>query len=117
MLFTPPFVGHSTSDAARGCTTSTRTPNAKTRDGAAAIGPLFWPVGAPHVHAPRVAAPSHAHAPGVAAHFAVLDERAAHVGLDVDLDLLTAVGTRDEELIHRVLQTRRASRCIPRRCP
>ena len=38
----------------------------------------------------------HPHAPGVAAHLAVLDEGATHVRLDVDFDFLAAVGAEDE---------------------
>src|SRR5215470_16282398 len=53
-----------------------------------------------------VAAAGDPDSPGVAADFAVLDEAAADVGLDVDLDLLAAVRTRDQEaIVHRRVAT------------
>ncbi len=39
----------------------------------------------------------HANQPRVATHFAVLNEIPLHVGLEVELDLFSAVRTRDEE--------------------
>ena len=37
--------------------------------------------------------------PRVAADFAILDKAPRHIGLDVDLDILPAVGTGDDELV------------------
>jgi len=79
------------------------------------MAPSFGSVGARDGNAPLLAASSHAHTPRVAADFAVLDERAADVGLDVDLDLLAAVGTGDEELGSELIHLpgfREASECI-----
>src|SRR4029450_5107515 len=41
----------------------------------------------------------HVHSPRIAADLAVLDERAFHVGLDIDLHLLAAEGTCDQEFV------------------
>jgi hypothetical protein len=62
---------------------------------------LFGAVRAADVDVAVVARSLYAHAPGIAAHFAVLDEGAAHVRFEVNLDLLAAVGTDYRELIHR----------------
>jgi hypothetical protein len=59
---------------------------------------LLRAVGAADLDVAVVAGPAHADTPGVAAHLAILDERAADVRLEVDLDLLAAVRTGDEEL-------------------
>ena len=56
-------------------------------------------VGAGDLHVAVVAGPGHADAPGIAAHLAILHEGAGHVGLEIYLDLLAAVRTRDEQLI------------------
>jgi len=42
------------------------------------------------------------HEPGVAADFAVLDEAAADVFFDGDLDVLAAVGTGDQEFVRHL---------------
>jgi hypothetical protein len=60
---------------------------------------LLRAVGAADLDVAVVAGPAHADTPGVAAHLAVLDERAADVRLEVDFDLLAAVRTGDEELV------------------
>src|SRR5436190_24390533 len=41
----------------------------------------------------------HVDAPRIAAHFAVLNEAAMDVGLDVDVHLLSAKRTRDQEVV------------------
>jgi hypothetical protein len=60
---------------------------------------LLRPVGAGDLHVAIVAGTVDAHAPRIAADLAVLHESTRHVGLEIDFDLLTAVRTRDEELI------------------
>ena len=60
---------------------------------------LFRTVGADDLHIPVLAGTDDANAPGVAADLAVLHEGAGHVGLEINLDALTTVRTRDEELI------------------
>ena len=60
---------------------------------------LFGTVGFADVDPPSVSRPADADAPRVAAHFAVLNERSPNIWLDVDLDLLAAVRTRDRESI------------------
>jgi hypothetical protein len=60
---------------------------------------LFRAVAARHVDNALFVPARHADAPRIAAYFAILDERAAHVRLDIDLYLLTAEGTRDRELV------------------
>jgi hypothetical protein len=43
----------------------------------------------------------HPDSPRVAAHFAILNKAADDIGLDVDFDLLAAVGTRhDKSVVH-----------------
>jgi len=61
---------------------------------------LFGAIGAADVHVAILARAGDAHAPRIAADFAVLDEAAADVRFEIDLDLLAAVRARDEELIH-----------------
>jgi hypothetical protein len=61
---------------------------------------LLRAVGAADIDVAVVTGPAHADPPGVAAHFAVLDKRSADVRLEVDLDLLAAIRTGDEELVH-----------------
>ena len=58
---------------------------------------LLGTVGSSEIDVALTIAAIHTDAPRIAAHLAVLDERAAHVGLDVDLDLLSAVRTGDDE--------------------
>ena len=60
---------------------------------------LFRAVGARDLDVAVVARARDTHPPRVAADFAVLDEAAFHVGLEIDLDLLAAVRARHEELI------------------
>ena len=59
----------------------------------------FRSVGARNVDAAVVSRPRHADPPGIAADFAVLDEAAVHIGLEVDFDLLPAIRTHHDELI------------------
>jgi hypothetical protein len=61
------------------------------------VEPLFRSVGAADVHVAILARPRDVHAPRVTADFAVLDEGAANVRLEVELDLLAAVRTGDGE--------------------
>src|SRR6476469_7050736 len=66
--------------------------------------PSFRAVGAADAHLGAVGRPPHPDEPRVAADLAVLDEAAAHVLLDVNLDRLSAVRTRDRkrvDVIHR----------------
>ena len=56
-------------------------------------------VGARDVDVPVVSRPRHADPPGIAADFAVLDEAAFHVGLEIDFDLLPAVRAHHDKLI------------------
>jgi len=58
------------------------------------------PVGAPDVDVRPFARTGHADEPGIAAHFAILDERPSHILLDMHLDLFPAVGARDREGVH-----------------
>ena len=60
---------------------------------------LLRPVGAPHVDRPIIALTGDLYAPGVATHFAVLDETTRHVGFDVDLAVLAAIRAGHQELI------------------
>jgi hypothetical protein len=48
---------------------------------------------------PLFSSPTHGDAPGIAADLTILDEAALHVGLDADLHLLAAEGTRNEKLV------------------
>ena len=48
---------------------------------------------------PIFASANHADAPWIAADLAILNEAAADVGLDVDLQLLAAKRTCDQELV------------------
>ena len=54
----------------------------------AGLAASLGPVSPPDLDVPLVTVPDNPNDPGVAAHLAVLDERAADVGLDVNLDLL-----------------------------
>jgi hypothetical protein len=47
----------------------------------------------------------HAHPPGIAANFAVLDEAALDVRLEIDFHLLAAVGTHHEEQVFHARPT------------
>ena len=60
---------------------------------------LFGSIRARDLDVASFAASYHAHAPRIAADLAVLDEAAAHVGLDVDLDLFAAVRAGNQEAI------------------
>jgi hypothetical protein len=60
---------------------------------------LFGAIGAADVHVAILARACDPHAPRIAADLAVLDEAAADVRLEVNLDLLAAVRARDEELV------------------
>jgi hypothetical protein len=60
---------------------------------------LFGPVTAADLHVAIVAGPEDADAPRVAAHLAVLHEAPAHVGLEINLDLLAAIRAYHLELI------------------
>ena len=62
----------------------------------AVTAPSF--VGARHLHRAVVAVAAHAKLPRVAAHFAVLHQRAAHVGLQIDLHGLAAIRALDQKL-------------------
>ena len=66
---------------------------------------LLRPVGSSHVDRPIVALARDLYAPGVAAHFAVLNEAARHVGLDVNLALLAAIRAGHGKLVetHQVI--------------
>jgi len=57
------------------------------------------PVGPPNLYPAFAVLIDDMKAPWVAAHFAVLHERPANIGLEVNLDLFAAVRTRDDELI------------------
>ena len=48
---------------------------------------------------PIIVSTGHMDAPRIAAHFAVLNEAAVNVRLDVDLQVLAAKRTRDQELV------------------
>src|SRR5439155_15427751 len=78
---------------------------ASTALSARAVGPLFRAIGAVHVDAPTAAPTGHADPPRIAAHLAVLHEAALHVGLDIDLQLLTAIGTCHEKFVSHRLST------------
>src|SRR5437870_1516361 len=97
MLLVPPCIGHSTS---AGCTKTTRPSNrtavANSQMRFMRTG-SFRPVGAPDIDRTILAGSADPHAPRVAADFAVLNERAADVGFEIDLQLLAAVRTRDGE--------------------
>src|SRR5205085_9169088 len=60
---------------------------------------LLGTVGAADAYISLVVLANHVHAPRVATDLAVLHERPPHVRLDVDLDILAAVGTVDDEVI------------------
>lgn len=67
---------------------------------------LFRPVRAADRYVHVIPVTRHADLPRIAAHFAVLDVTAAHVQLDVDLNLFAAVGAGDPPglvRVHRVL--------------
>src|SRR5262249_36210824 len=68
--------------------------------GPAGVLALFRSVGARDVDGSVVALSCHEDPPGVAADLAVLNEAAADVGLEIDLDLLAAVRAGDDELVH-----------------
>ena len=61
---------------------------------------LFAPVCPRHLDLTILATSPDVHAPRVAAHLTVLNERAAGIGFDVDLHLLATVRAGDEEVIH-----------------
>ena len=61
---------------------------------------LFGSVGTPNVDRAIVAGSADPHAPRIAADLAVLNERPPDIGLEIDLDLFTAVRAGDGELIH-----------------
>ena len=48
---------------------------------------------------PIIVSTRHADAPWIAAHLAVLNEAAVDVRLDIDFQLLTAIGARHQELV------------------
>jgi four helix bundle protein len=54
---------------------------------------LFRPVPPRHIHIPLFPIPPDRDLPRVAAHFTVNDERALHVGLEIDLARFAAIGT------------------------
>ena len=62
-------------------------------------------VGAHDLDVAVIARARDAHSPWVAADFAVLDESAFDVGLEIDLDLLAAVRARHEKLIVHITKT------------
>src|SRR5437867_13374331 len=62
-------------------------------------------VGAHDLDVAVIARARDTHSPRVAADFAVLDESAFDVGLEIDLDLLAAVRARHEKLIVHVAET------------
>ena len=59
----------------------------------------FRPVGARDIDVAVVAGPRDPHPPRVAADFAVLNEAAFHVGLQVNFHLFPAIRTYHDELI------------------
>jgi hypothetical protein len=61
---------------------------------------LLRTVGARDLDVAVLAAACHPNPPRIAADFAVLDEAAADVRFEINLDLLAAVRARDEKLIH-----------------
>jgi hypothetical protein len=58
---------------------------------------LFRTIGARHRHLALAILVPHSDQPGVAAYFAVLHEIAVRVGLEIQLDLLTAVRARHKK--------------------
>ena len=60
---------------------------------------LLRAVGAADIDAASAATTGHPDPPRIAADLAVLNKGAAHVRLEVDLNLFAAVRTRDQELI------------------
>src|SRR5882762_3346156 len=67
-------------------------------------GELLGAVRAIHIEISFAGGSANAHPPRVAAHLAVLDERAVDVGLDVDFDLLAAVRAGHREPIVRLVR-------------
>jgi hypothetical protein len=61
-------------------------------------------VGSTNVDRPVVAPTADPHSPRVTTDFAILDEAAFDICLDIDLDSFAAVGTGDHEFIaHRLI--------------
>ena len=60
---------------------------------------LIRSIGTRHLNVSLALIGKHANQPWVTAHFAVLHEVTADIGLEVELDLFSAVWTRDEERI------------------
>ena len=73
-----------------------------------ARGQLFGAVSTSEADEALAAFMQDPHAPRIAAHFAILDEAPRDVGLDVDLDVLAAVGTA-----HRPRVVQRATLASP----
>src|SRR5918993_2887196 len=69
--------------------------------GSGAMNPvrLFRPVSLPDVHVPICTVGGDPHRPRIAADLAVLDQRPAQIGLEVDLDLLPAIRALDQEFV------------------
>ena len=62
-----------------------------------------------HIDPTVAIAARYADAPWVAAHFAVLNEAAGDIGLNVDFDILAAVRTRhNKQIVHADVFTSRA---------
>ena len=60
---------------------------------------LFRSIGTPHLNVSLAVVVEDPNQPRVATHFAVLNEIPLDVGLEAELDLFSAVRTRDEERI------------------
>lgn len=64
---------------------------------------LLAPVPTHDFHDSLISPPGHVNPPRIAAHLAVLNERAADIRLDVDLDGFAAVGALHQKLVCRHL--------------
>jgi hypothetical protein len=69
------------------------------RTGANAVRASLRTVGPRHAEGPISPIDRNVQEPRVATHLAVLHERARDVHLDVDLDVLSAVGARDDKIL------------------
>jgi aryl-alcohol dehydrogenase-like predicted oxidoreductase len=70
---------------------------------------LFRAVGPGHIDTAIVAPPPYQHPPRIAADFTILDERASHIRLDVQIDLFAAVRTGDEKIVVHALSSASSS--------
>src|SRR5687767_1149995 len=78
---------------------ATAEPPGRASSPSAFQGPSFRAVRPGNLDVPIVSIARHAHSPWVTANLAILNEAPAQIRLDVNLDLLRAVGTIDQKTI------------------